>query len=687
MRYRHRTTVVTALGLVLLTDVLRVFLPSVITIFGQAASTPAELLGAFALGWFVLALAAPPLLRRVGVRPVALAAAVVLAGARLAVTGFPGGRVQLWLATAGLVAGLCWLTAVAAGTNRPVPGLALGLAAAAVLHTVSDTYTSPWLGGAEVWVLGVVLAALFLAGQALPAPPAGGSGARAWLLVGPALLLAGMVALSPAVARTAMSYQFGLLGSSPAQGSGVAVAPLFGPLPVAVAVGGFLLAALTPPRRPAGRWIGPVALLAGAVLVALGRGELLLPAVLLTAVGLGACLAHCDSAEEPAPAIPTASIEPATVSAGVSSATAATGVTPTAPAGVAPTAGDTGVEPWAGGRGDGEASGFHREAGRRGYAAVGGMLVFAVAAVLYYAAYDLGYPNGWVPVAVAVLTAAVALSAGPVPARTGSSLPTVRTAAYATALALVAALTADETLVAGNREGPPATVRVAAYNIRMGFGIEGRFDPDALARAVGRADVVVLSEVDRGWLLNGGHDTLDLLAERLDMPYVFAPAADPLWGDAVLSRWPLAAARTHRLPAVGAPTGAQALGVTVDLGADVRLAVVATHLQPPPGREPVVQARAVASFALGYAAGRPLVVAGDLNTEPGAPGFAEFTRAGLVDALAAARPLPTSPADDPREQIDHVLVSPGLTGADAVAPRGTASDHLPVAVTLTLPPA
>ncbi|MFC8619538.1 endonuclease/exonuclease/phosphatase family protein [Micromonospora purpureochromogenes] len=659
MRYRHRTTVVTALGLILLTDVLRVFLPSVITIFGQAASTPAELLGAFALGWFVLALAVPPLLRRVGVRPVALVAAVVLAGARLAVTGFPGGRAQLWLATAGLVAGLCWLTAMAAGSNRPVPGLALGLAAAAVLHTVSDTYRSLWLGGAEVWVVGVVLAALFLAGQALPAPPVGGGGARAWLLAGPALLLAGMVALSPAVARTAMSYQFGLLGSSPAQGSGVAVAPLFGPLPVAVAVGGFLLAALTPPRRPAGRWIGPVALLAGAVLVALGRGELLLPAVLLTAVGLGACLAHCDSAEEPEPLRPA---------------------------------------------GGGEASGFHRAAGRRGYAVVGGMLVFAVAAVLYYAAYDLGYPNGWVPVAVAVLTAAVALSAGPVPARTAPvpvptlaagpvparivpSLPPVRTAACATALALVAALTADETLVAGNREGPPATVRVAAYNIRMGFGIEGRFDPDALARAVGRADVVVLSEVDRGWLLNGGHDTLDLLAERLDMPYVFAPAADPLWGDAVLSRWPLAAARTRRLPAVGAPTGAQALGVTVDLGGDVRLAVVATHLQPPPGKQPVVQARAVASFALGYAAGRPLVVAGDLNTEPGAPGFAEFTRAGLVDALAAARPLPTSPADDPREQIDHVLVSPGLTGADAVAPRGTASDHLPVAVTLTLPPA
>lgn len=170
------------------------------------------------------------------------------------------------------------------------------------------------------------------------------------------------------------------------------------------------------------------------------------------------------------------------------------------------------------------------------------------------------------------------------------------------------------------------------------------------------------------------------------MPYVFGPAADPVWGDAVLSRWPVTDPRSLPLPAVGAPTGAQALAVTLDLGDGVRTAVVSTHLQPPPGQGPVVQARAVADFAIGYAAGRPLVVAGDLNTEPGDEAFGQFTNAGLADALAAARPLATSPADDPREQIDHVFVSPGLTPSDPVAVRSTASDHLPVAVTLTLPP-
>ncbi|MFG1954612.1 hypothetical protein [Micromonospora sp. NPDC048830] len=97
MRHRHLDTATLALGVVVLTDVLRVFLPSVITVFGQAAATPAALLGAYALGWF---LAAPALVRRIGARPVAAVAAVALAAARLALTAAPGGRTQLWLAAA-----------------------------------------------------------------------------------------------------------------------------------------------------------------------------------------------------------------------------------------------------------------------------------------------------------------------------------------------------------------------------------------------------------------------------------------------------------------------------------------------------------------------------------------------------------------------------------------------------------
>ncbi|MFE9189120.1 endonuclease/exonuclease/phosphatase family protein [Micromonospora sp. NPDC007208] len=647
MRYRQLTTGTLALGVLLLIDVLRVWLPGIITIFGQAASTPAELMGAFALGWFVLALGAPAVVRRVGARPVTVVAAVALAVARLTLTAAPGGRTQLWLATAGLLAGLVWLVGVAADTDRPVPGLALGFAVNAAVHAVLDTVDLVWRGDWVAWLLSAVAVVVFLVGTAQPAQrlgaalagpaeapagpagaPVGPGGSGAWLLAGPALLLAGMVALSPALARTGMSYLVA--------GDGVARSPLFGLAPVPVAVAGFLCAALTRPPHGWGRAYGPVALLAGAVLFALDRGDLLLPAILLAAVGLGACLALTDDASHP---------DSDTASAGSS-------------------------------------------ASRRGYAVAAGMLVFALGAVGYYSAYDLGYPNAAVPVVVAVLIAAVAFTARPVVHRFSGPFPPLRTAAAVTALALLAPVLADEVPVASNREGPPERLTVVAYNIRMGFGLDGRFDLSGLAEVVDRQrpDVVLLSEVDRAWLLNGGHDTLDLLSDRLGMPYVFGPAADPVWGDAVLSRWPVRDPRTLPLAAVGAPTGAQALAVTLDLGDGVRTAVVSTHLQPPPGKGPVVQARAVADFATGYAAGRPLVVAGDLNTEPGDEAFAEFARAGLVDALAAARPLATSPADDPRQQIDHIFVSPDLTPGDPVAPRSTASDHLPVAVTVTLPP-
>ncbi|MEU7573159.1 endonuclease/exonuclease/phosphatase family protein [Micromonospora sp. NPDC049240] len=629
MRHRHLSTVALALGVAVFLDVLRVWLPSVITLFGRAAETPAELLGAFALGWFLLALAAPTVVRRLGARPVGLAAAGVLAAARLALTAAPGGGAQLWLACAGLLAGLTWLAATAARVDRPVPGLALGLAGAAAGHALLGTEDLVWRGGALGWTLSVALVAAFLAAT-VPAPLTGAApgepsaaGRRAWLLCGPALLLANQIALAPAVWAAAS-------GVGPAGFPGLSRAPV-GVVPWgALAVALFLVTALyRPPARLArpARVLWPVALLAGAALFAAGR---LGPAYLLTAAGLGGCLAATDTA---------------------------------APGGDVP---------------DG------RAAARRGRAAVGGTVVFAAATVAYYAAYDLGYPNGWVPVATALLVGLVAV-AGPTWSPTELSGRARRWSVAALVLATALVPVFHHTPLSAPRPGvAPATVRVAAYNIRMGFGLDGRLDLDAVARALRGADVVLLSEVDRGWWLNGGHDTLALLAARLRMPYVFAPAADPVWGDAVLSRFPARSGRTRPLPAHGAPTGAQVLGVTLDLGGR-ELAVVATHLQPPPGRDPVEQAREAATFARGYAAGRPLVLGGDLNTEPADPAFAEFTGAGLVDALVAARPLRTSPADDPRTQIDHVFVSPGVTAAEARAPRTEASDHLPVRLTLTLP--
>ncbi|MDG4829445.1 endonuclease/exonuclease/phosphatase family protein [Solwaraspora sp. WMMD1047] len=673
MRRSYLSIALLALGVTLLTDVLRVWLPAIITIFGQAASTPAELMGAFALSWFVVAFGAPALIRVAGVRAVGLLAAVLLAGCRLALAGPPGGQLQLYLASVGLLAGLCWLAATAATTPRPVPGLLLGLAAPVILHTTADTYDLAWRGGLWSWLVAGAAAPALVALQATsggraftdPAddgdPAAAGpvaevDGRVSWFLLGPSLLLVGMVAGSPGLANVALSYLAGT-GGAAAGGTAVAQPPPHGDLLPgllgATAVALLIHLGLARNRPGPWRWLPPVLLVAGSALFVTGWPTALAPAILTTAAGLGGCLAMSGAG-----------------------------------GGAGTRAGRSGADQ-VGARRQRSA----RSAGR-GYAVLGGMLVFAVGAVLHYAAYDLGYPNQWVPPAVAALIATLALRSPATPTAPTTGAVDGRRMVLT---GVAAVLTIAGALVTPGRAGEPVaaagdpaagSVRLVAYNIRMGFGLDGRFDLAGLAGTIAgqRPDIVALSEVDRAWLLNGGHDTLTLLARRLGMTYRFAPAADPVWGDAVLTRLPVRESRTRRLDPVGAPTGAQALAVVVDLGGR-DLVVVATHLQPPPGNGPVAQARELAGFATGFAAGRPLVVAGDLNTEPGEPAFEALRGAGLVDALAAGRPLPTSPSDVPEQEIDHVLTSPGIAAADPVAPAGTASDHLAVAVTLTLPPA
>ncbi|MEV4623600.1 endonuclease/exonuclease/phosphatase family protein [Asanoa sp. NPDC049573] len=627
MRRTYLTAAGIALGVALLTDVLRVWLPSIITIFGQAASTPAELMGGFALLWFVGAFAVVPLVRPLGPRGVASVAGIALAACRLGLLATDGGQAQLYLSSAGLLAGLVWLAATAVIGAEPVPGLVLGLALGTATHAAVGTFDLTWRGGAIAWTVTALQCLAF--GALLPAvtnhTTRSVPGPAAWFVAGPVLLLWTMVAGSPALANTAVSYasgeEAGIAG--PGLGSGLPAAAL-----VAVSVGLLAAGALLPRPTVPVAGAGLVTLVGGTIAFTRSWGSGLTLAMPVTALGLGLVLC-------------------------------ATGFRTGRP------------DPAVG-------------AVRRGFAAVGGLTLFAVAAVLYYASYDIGYPNEWVPPAVAAVVAVVA-GRPPYPRMDVGRSLSWTAVPLAVIVAFAAALVLPRPVPGDGRAPAPGVLRVVAYNIRMGFGLDGRLDLAGLTTAIAaqRPDVVLLSEVDRAWLLNGGHDTLALLADRLGMPYRFAPAADAVWGDAVLTRLPVVYTATVRLRAAGAPTGAQALGVVLDAGG-AEIAVVSTHLQPPPDGGPVSQAGEVAAFARGFAAGRPLVVGGDLNTQPGDPAFAAFTGAGLLDGFAAARPLFTSPADAPREQIDHLLVSPEITVTEVVAPRTEASDHLPVAATLTV---
>lgn len=195
---------------------------------------------------------------------------------------------------------------------------------------------------------------------------------------------------------------------------------------------------------------------------------------------------------------------------------------------------------------------------------------------------------------------------------------------------------------------------------------------------------MTLSEVDRGWLLNGGQDELRILGRMLDTETIFAPAADPVWGDAIMSRLPMSRPRSRAFDSYGAVTGDQALTVQVRFD-DHDVAIVSTHLQPASAETngTVRQSRELNNVMRQAAKSvDAAVLAGDLNTTPRSKAWSVLTSTGFVDALAGARPLLTSPANEPAEEIDHVFSTGALKAADVHTVDTQLSDHLPVFVRL-----
>ncbi|MBA2254449.1 MAG: endonuclease/exonuclease/phosphatase family protein, partial [Chloroflexi bacterium] len=181
-----------------------------------------------------------------------------------------------------------------------------------------------------------------------------------------------------------------------------------------------------------------------------------------------------------------------------------------------------------------------------------------------------------------------------------------------------------------------------------------------------------------------------------------------LWGNAVLSRWPVRASRLHLLPNAAdddlvepaeaahelrgvryadAPSSVResrsllACAIDVD-GTSVH--VLATHLTHIGAGQRRRQAQRVVEIAEALAG--PVVLAGDLNATLESADLAPL-RPHLDDAFSAVG----VPLGDPRrrscgtDRIDHVLVR-GLVpvACRVVTEAGNASDHWPIVATLSL---
>jgi endonuclease/exonuclease/phosphatase family metal-dependent hydrolase len=254
-------------------------------------------------------------------------------------------------------------------------------------------------------------------------------------------------------------------------------------------------------------------------------------------------------------------------------------------------------------------------------------------------------------------------------------------------------------------------MRVATFNILHGRSPgDGRVDLDRLREAVASldADVLALQEVDRGQERSGGGDLTAIAAEAVGAvdhrfvpamvgsPDCWRPAGEtaapevPAYGIALLSRHPVRAWTCMRLPTLpvrapmwfaGEPRPTLvseeprvALAAVVD-GPTGPVTVACTHLSFVPwwnGHQLRTLARSLRSRAVG-----PSLLVGDLNMGP-----ARARRATGMTSLVSAE---TFPAEDPRQQIDHVLADPPCSVLAAGARRLQLSDHRALVVDLDEP--
>ncbi len=639
-------------------QLMRLMIPTVISVERDRLGAPLRLLALFAFGTFLLGFLGPPLERALGTRRMLAASAGGAALVRLVLQLVPDALVRWLVAPLGVVLFLWAVPAflnAARGTaaaRRLGLALLLGLALDTALHGVTGTWDYAWTTSPAAVALAAALAAAqlvalrrFLAATCLVRP----AKAAPWALlplagVGPAMFLEALVLQS-------VGWQAVLGRSTQARA--------------------FLLVMVG----------NAVALAAGAAATWVPRPGWPATAVLLAALAATAGLLR---------QAPTGTLL-------LGQATVAWLVVMVVRCAAGPGA---------------------RPAGRTGAAWALGMLLFVVLVFVYYAGFNRALPfdNGvLLPVAAALLGLAgtgaqLALrpagrpTPDPDPEREPDperrwALPGVAAAGLALLVAPAAFwMAAPDPVLAADRGFP---VRVMSYNLHFGDGVAGWCDLEATARTIqaSGAEVIGLNEVSRGWYLHGSVDMLAWLQRRLRMPYaVFGPTSDAMWGNAILSRHPIVASEVAPLPRGPAPLQRERVWDHVDhrgyisarigLGGGEAVRVILTHLQHMERPEDSQVRMAQVPVLVAAWSGQPrTILLGDFNAHPDWPEIAVLRRAGLQDAWVAAHGTAadelTHASDHPFERLDYIWLSPDLHASGFQATSGTASDHRGISVTLS----
>lgn len=204
---------------------------------------------------------------------------------------------------------------------------------------------------------------------------------------------------------------------------------------------------------------------------------------------------------------------------------------------------------------------------------------------------------------------------------------------------------------------------------------------DRIAGLLGDFDFVGIQESDAGSLRSGYINQTEYLADRSGFPYWYDQTNRNLGhlgqhSLGLLSRFRPSEITEARLP--GMIPGRGALCVRFGSGSEALLLVI-VHLAL--GRR--ARERQLASLAEMIAGYRHVILMGDLNCRSESDEMRWLLRG--TDLSEPTHGLYTFPSWRPRRNIDHILVSSSIQVDSVRVLNHTISDHLPIAMDVTLP--
>ena len=236
----------------------------------------------------------------------------------------------------------------------------------------------------------------------------------------------------------------------------------------------------------------------------------------------------------------------------------------------------------------------------------------------------------------------------------------------------VAAAKVEQDAKAATDETP--TLRVLTYNIHHGRGTDGKFDYERMAKVIAglNPDVIALQEVDNKTQRASGVDIAEELGQRLKMNHVFGNAlyfSGGQYGEAVLSRFPIADAKAHHLPYRFGNEPRTALEVRVTPDNEIpEFTFVGTHLCHQSSDTRWEQTQELDKL-FSARSDLPVIMAGDLNARPGSKPMQVLLDKAWIDAVA------------PKSRIDYVLLrkeDPWEIVETIIVDEPIVSDHDPI---------